>query len=1237
MRSLLLALIASAASAAAAGNEAIPLFFIANHGQAPPHVRYMAQGPEVTAYFSPREILFRIGSYPIRMQFQGSNPAAPIEGTDRLPGEVNFLTGPQENWRRGKAMYGSVVYRQLYSGIDMVYRGSPRFLKSEFVVAAGADPALIRIHYGNGAKPRIDVGGDLVITLDGREFREEAPFIYQVRDGASVAVDGRYRLTADGAVGFEVADYDRARPLIIDPIVYSTIFGGSSTDSITALAVDSTGAAYVAGFTTSYDLPSISPFQSASAGSNDIFVAKLNPDGSGLAFCTYVGGRGDDRAYALAIDSSGAAYVTGSTTSTAFPVRSPIQSALSGSKDAFVFKLSPVGNALVFSTYLGGSSSDVANGIAVDPTGNVFVTGDTTSANFPTTVYQRTNRGGQDAFVVKLAAAGGPMLYGTYLGGTYDDHSAAIAVDAGGTAYITGSTYSANFPLASAMQTAIGGGQDAFVARLNASGSALVYSTYLGGSSGSLGYPETGNAIAVDIQGNAYVTGSTSSTNFPLLRAAQPVRRGSMDAFIVKLNLAGSLVNSTYLGGAGVDTGNAIAIDGSGNSYIAGQTYSSDLPVASAFQSAPKGAYDAFVAKLTASGASIPFLSYLGGRGSDTATGVALDSTGSIFVAGWTQSTDFPVVNGYQSVNGGTYGGFVTKVADTLPAAVSVNPNSGSGASQTFAFQFSNNTGVAGLTTVSVLFHSSISTTGACSVTYTRATNTLQLLTDAGAAPAGAITPGSGSQQNSQCTLNGAGSSVSSLENVLTLNLSITFQVGFNGNKNIYMQANNASGSSGWQLRGSWSVASGPPSVISVSPSSGSGDRQTFSFLVSDPRGFEALTSVSVIIRPSTSTSSVCSLYYGRAANTIYLLNDAGTAWLTPAVLGSATTIQNSRCTVYPANSTVSGSGNNLTLNLALSFKAVFAGAKNIYMEAFDGLDSGWQLKGTWNVVDSGPPWPLSVTPGSGSGSTQTFTFVYTDPRGYAALNTVSALIGSSQAAAGACYIYYAAAQNAIYLANDAGTNWSTAGVLGSGTTLSNSQCTVNPATSSVSGAGNNLTLNVAFTFKPSFGGSRNIYMSAYDGTDSGWLQKGTWTVPSILSPVSVTPNSGSGISQTFAFLFTDPAGYASIMSASMIIGSGSAGTCSFYYARASNTIYLSNDASTGWLAPGTLGSAGTLQNSQCALNLAASSAVGSGSNLTVNLALTFKPAYTGSKPIHMEVYNGTDSGWFQRGTWIVP
>jgi hypothetical protein len=194
----------------------------------------------------------------------------------------------------------------------------------------------------------------------------------------------------------------------------------------------------------------------------------------------------------------------------------------------------------------------------------------------------------------------------------------------------------------------------------------------------------------------------------------------------------------------------------------------------------------------------------------------------------------------------------------------------------------------------------------------------------------------------------------------------------------------------------------------------------------------------------------------------------------------------------------------------------------------------------------------------------------------------------------------------------------------------------VNAAASSATGAGNNLALNLALTFKAAFAGAANIYMEANDGVDSGWLQKGSWTVPAVLMPVSVSPNSGAGSSQTFAFLFSDPKGYASIVSASIIVGSGSAGTCSFYYARASNTIYLSNDASTGWLSPASLGSPGTLQNSQCSLNLAASSAVGSGSNLTMNLALTFKPSYTGTRNISMEVYDGSDSGWFQRGTWTV-
>jgi hypothetical protein len=664
-------------------------------------------------------------------------------------------------------------------------------------------------------------------------------------------------------------------------------------------------------------------------------------------------------------------------------------------------------------------------------------------------------------------------------------------------------------------------------------------------------------------------------------------------------------------------------------------------------QSASGGGYDAFVAKLSATGDSLLLLSYLGGNGSDTATSIALDSSGGIYMAGWTLSTNFPVLNGYQSVNAGTYGAFVTKIgngsAATPPTVVGVTPSSGSGSSQTFSFQFADSQGATDLSTVAVLFNSSTTTVSACSVTYNRAANTLALLTDAGAVPAGTITPGSGSQQNSQCTLSGTGSSVSLSGNTLTLNLALAFQAAFASSRNVYSQAVSPNGSTGWQLGGSWSIPglSGPV-PISVTPGSGSGGSQTFAFLFSDPQGYAAISTVSMVINTSTSGTASCYINYVRASNTIQLANDAGSAWISTSTLGQSGTQQNSQCGLDASASSVSASGNNLTVNLALTFLPAYNGSKNIYMLAYDGQNSGWQQKGTYTVSAAANPFgPVSVSPASGSGGSQTFAFVFSDPRGASSIFSASMIIGTSAGAVSTCYLYFTPASNAIYLANDAGTAWLTPLALGQSGTVQNSQCSVNAASSSTSVNGSVLTVNLALMFLPSYNGAKNTYMMLYDGQNSGWVQEGTWTASAssgTLAPVSVTPASGSGGSQTFAFVFSDPKGGASVYSASIVIGANASGigSCYLYYLRSANSLYLANDTGTAWLTPVTLGQAATLQNSQCSVNSASSSASISGNNLTLSLAITFLTAFNGNKNVYMEVYDTQDSGWLQKGAWTV-
>jgi len=1248
---LLAAITAMAARAVTPGTDKLPMFFVGNQGQAPTKVRFMAKGSWLNAYFLRGEVLFALPEAWVRVRFEGADLGHDPQGMGPLPGHANFLVGAEDHWRLDVLTYGAVVYRGLYRGIDMVYGGNERELKSEFVVAAGADPSQIRMHYSGAGAVRIDAQGGLVIPAGDRELREEPPTVYQENEGSRAAVAGRYSLTSDGAVSFIVGEYDRTRTLVIDPVLsYSTLLGGTSSNAVTALAVDASGAAYVAGITASYDFPVAGALQNSNAGGNDAFVAKLNSSGNGLVYCTYLGGSGDDRAYGIAVDASGDALVTGSTMSPNFPVHSPLQTKLAGPRNAFVAKLNPAGNGLLYSTYLGGNGSDIAYGMAVDGSGNAYIVGDTTSSNFPASGVQTAYKGAQDAFVAKVSANGSQLLYSTYLGGSSIDHGAGIAVDASGSAYVTGSTYSPDFPTANAWQPANAGGQDAFISRLSPNGSTLLYSTYLGGSAGTVGAPEAGQAIAVDGAGNAYVTGVTSSGNFPLLNPLQSSLTGTIDVFISKITASGVLSYSTYLGGSGQDLGTAIAVDGAGDAYVAGYGYSTDLPVtANALQPAIGGGYDAFVAKLNPAGNSLLYLSYLGGNGSDAAAALALDPAGNIYVAGWTLSTNFPVVNAYQATNPGNYGAFVTKISlAALPTNVSVAPNSGSGSSQVFSFQFSDLSGATDLTTASALFNATTSTATACAITYTQAQNTLSLLTDAGSV-AGSITPGSGSLQNSQCTLNGSGSGAMLQGTVLTLNLALTFQSGFSGSKNVYLQAVNPAGSTGWQLLGTWAIPqpSTAPAVVSLTPNAGSGASQTFSYVISDQKGASDLAQVWMEVSTVlTAAANSCYTRYDVAPNALYLLNDASTVWLGPITPGSSATLQNSQCTINASGSSAALSGNNLTVSVSVTFLAAFAGSKTIYIYAANGtLNTGWQTEGTWTVSVNQLN-IISVTPNSGSGATQKYTYVVSDQKGASDLAQVfmdiSASVGGS---ANSCYTRYDVASNSLYLLNDSGGAYLGPITPGGTLILTNSQCTLSAPGSSVSLSGNTLTANIALTFTPAFVGSRGLYVSANSATvNTGWQTLGSWTVTSpssLINVVSVTPNAGAGTSQTFGYRVSDQNGAADLTQVWMEISttlSAAANSCYVLYDVGPKTLYLLNDANTAWLGPVTPGTATTLQNSQCVLNAASSSVSLSGFNVTVYTSVTFKkPAFSGLKNLYVYANNATvNTGWRLAGTWTV-
>jgi hypothetical protein len=596
------------------------------------------------------------------MRLLKANPTSAVVGLEELPGKANYFIGNDpRKWHVNVPLFERVRYQNVYPGIDLLYYGNQRQLEYDFVVAPGADPSHIQIGIRGASMSSLGENGDLMLAMDGRGgIRWHKPVAYQDENGFRREVAASYVLKKHNRIGFEIGYYDLKKPLFIDPLIYSTYLGGTGSDVANAIAVDSSGSAYITGSTGSSDFPTVNALQSVESGTGDAFVAKFDATGSTLVYATYLGGSGGESGAGIAVDSSGAAYITGETTSTDFPTMNAFQLAnAGGQEDAFVTKVDPTGSALVYSTYLGGSGSDVGSGIAVDTSGSAYVTGATTCTDFLS--LSCAGNGNYDAFVAKLNPTGSALIYSTCLGGYGDDRGNAIAVDSSGNAYLAGTTSSSNFPTMNALQPAPGQdfGYDAFVTKLNP-GAALVYSTYLGGS----GYDEA-DGIAVDGAGNVYVTGETASVDFPTVNPVQPAFGGSADVFVAKLNSAGSaLVYSTYVGGSGPDSASAVALDSLGDAYIAGRTSSSDFPTVNAFQPSNGGSpIDAFVTKLNAAGSALVYSSYLGGTGDfQYATGIATDNMGNAYVTGTTNAVDFPIVAGFQTANAGGNDAFVAKI-----------------------------------------------------------------------------------------------------------------------------------------------------------------------------------------------------------------------------------------------------------------------------------------------------------------------------------------------------------------------------------------------------------------------------------------------------------------------------------------------------------------------------------------------------------------------------------------------
>jgi len=687
----------------------LPLSFERNEGQTDSRVDFLSRGPGYSMFFSPggEAVLVLSGSSPanrhaissmqalietdvasaspprvsqmqhsprgeaavVRLRLAGANAEARAKGQHELPGKVNYLLGADRNqWRTGVSTFARVVYSGVYPGVDLAYYGNQRELEYDFIVHAGANPRVISLEIEGADRIEIDDQGDLVLHIGGRQVRHRKPISYQTANGTIHDIESRYELHGVSRVKFYVGAYDRRLPLIIDPVlVYSTYLGGAmgggAADRITDVALDSAGSAYVTGYSAATNFPTTPGAYDTTPIGYDAFVTKLDAAGTVLLYSTVLGGSTTDAGWGIAVDAIGNAYVTGWTSSGDFPTTTDAYDQSSnGSDDVFVTKLDPAGAALTYSTFIGGGSYDRGLSLAIDGLGSAYVTGWTDSSNFPTTPGAFDTSGAPGAFVAKLSAAGSTLEYSTSLGGSYIEYGEGIAVDSAGSVYVTGRTYSSNFPTSpGAPDTTLNGRVDAFVTKLNPGGATLAYSTYVGGTEGDVAWD-----ISVDVDGNAYFVGATNSVNFPTtLGTFDTSFNGFEDAFVAKLNPSGTaFVYSTFLGGTGGDSGEGIAIDVAGNAYVTGRTLSSNFPVtAGAFDMTVNGAFgsDAFVTKLAATGAVLVYSTFLGGSNEDVGYAVAVDGSGSAYVAGETCGP-FPTTPGAFDRSASGCDGFVTKL-----------------------------------------------------------------------------------------------------------------------------------------------------------------------------------------------------------------------------------------------------------------------------------------------------------------------------------------------------------------------------------------------------------------------------------------------------------------------------------------------------------------------------------------------------------------------------------------------
>jgi hypothetical protein len=691
----------------------LPLFFEAGQGITADRTAFLARTADAQCTVSARGLTMNLRRAPgqisqLQMQFVGASPAAQIHGDTEQAGKINYLLGSDSaQWRTRVPTFAKVRVEKIYPGVDVVFYGNQDQLEYDFGFAAGADPAAVAMRFSGAEKLQVSPQGELVISLAGAEIRQPQPLIYQVINGSRQTITGGYKILADQTVVFNVGAYDHSQPLVIDPVLsYSTFFGGASGDTAWSVKLDPSGNVYVAGETLSAkfltNVTGVYPTNAGGTLDGDAFVAKFDNLGTNLSYFTFLGGSGDDAAVGLAVDAAGHAFVAGVTDSTNFPVKNALYPKISGTNiminghqygyhnDAFVAELSADGSALVYSTYFGGGGNDQATTIALDSSGDAYITGRTTSTNLPVTsnAYQSVLKCASsdyiltsgNAFVAEFSPGGTQLNYCSYLGGTNLDVGGGIAVDANNFVYVAGATSSTNFPTTNPLPgyknlngtTNASLNFDGFVTKFTPNCAGVVYSTFLGSSN----YDVAARVVG-DSAGNAYVIGSTASTNFPNTAGFVNYLTNNLNGylttnvFVTEINPAGTaILHSAVFGGLQTDFGYDLQINPvTGNIFIVGTTSSTNFPVTrnifGSLCATNFGGDDVFVAAIKADWSGLLYAGYLGGYQNDYGYSIAVDAADNAYIVGQTLSTNFPTFNARQKTMNGTNDAFLAKIVLT--------------------------------------------------------------------------------------------------------------------------------------------------------------------------------------------------------------------------------------------------------------------------------------------------------------------------------------------------------------------------------------------------------------------------------------------------------------------------------------------------------------------------------------------------------------------------------------------